>query len=291
MPISTQPNASGRAPAGRLGYFKESQLPIYSAWLVLPFLLFYQIGIIIMPSNVINGGEAIVKKLGGMIVSSLGISGSLVSIIFIVAAFLIWQNRRKGKWQIYPPVLAVMCLESLIYALLLFQILSFFAQSVSPPPNRRAEVLPVPCGADAPPAELCRLEARTTRPTLPVPCASRSGNSSGVELRDFVLYCGAGVYEELVFRACLLGLLMLVMTRLMHMEHAYAAAWSVALGAFIFAAFHHVGDNGDKFEINVFLQRLICGLYFSALYYNRSFGVAAASHAMYDILIGLNRIG
>ncbi len=88
----------------------------------------------------------------------------------------------------------------------------------------------------------------------------------------------------------LLGLLMLVLTRLLHMEHAYAAAWSVFIGAVIFSAFHHLGQSGDKFEVNVFLQRLIAGLYFSALFYTRSFGIAAASHAMYDILVGLNRI-
>ena len=63
------------------------------------------------------------------------------------------------------------------------------------------------------------------------------------------------------------------------------------LGAFIFAAYHHVGETGDKFEMNVFLQRLLCGLYCAALYYTRSFGVAAASHALYDIVVGLNRLG
>jgi membrane protease YdiL (CAAX protease family) len=102
------------------------------------------------------------------------------------------------------------------------------------------------------------------------------------------LYCGAGVFEEFVFRVLLLGLLLLVLTRLLHMEHAYAAAWSVFMGAFIFSAFHHIG--GERFELNIFLQRLFAGLYFSAIYYNRSFGVAAASHAMYDIVVGLNQL-
>jgi hypothetical protein len=71
------------------------------------------------------------------------------------------------------------------------------------------------------------------------------------------------------------------------MEHAYAAAWSVALGAVIFSAFHHIG--GEPFAISPFLQRIFAGLYFSAIYFNRSFGIAAASHALYDILVGLNQ--
>ncbi len=102
-----------------------------------------------------------------------------------------------------------------------------------------------------------------------------------------MLYCGAGVYEELVFRVFLLGLLMLILTKLFQMEHAYAAAWSVVLGAILFSAFHHIG--GQPFGVSVFMQRVFAGLYFACIYYNRSFGVAAASHALYDILIGLSQ--
>ncbi len=287
MALSLQPNSPGRT-SGRpgileQGYLKESKQPIYSAALVLPFLLVYEIGLIVLRSDLINGGQAILKQLGAPIVRSLGVSGSLVSIVIIAAAFVIWQIRCKGTWKIQPPVLAAMFVESFFFALLLFLVLRVFVHYVaedplSNPPRRHATSREA-VSNDAP-------QRRS-----PVPCASRSSAESGTELRDFVLYCGAGVYEELVFRVLLLGLLMLVLTQWMHMEHAYAAAWSVALGAIIFSAYHHIGASGDKFELNVFLQRLIAGLYFSALYYNRSFGIAAASHAMYDILVGLNRLG
>jgi hypothetical protein len=59
------------------------------------------------------------------------------------------------------------------------------------------------------------------------------------------------------------------------------------LGAIIFSAFHHIG--GEPFAISPFLQRVFAGLYFSAIYFNRSFGIAAASHALYDVLVGLNQ--
>jgi membrane protease YdiL (CAAX protease family) len=122
--------------------------------------------------------------------------------------------------------------------------------------------------------------------SVPAPM-SRASARPGT--RDFILYCGAGVYEELVFRVFLLGLLMLVFTKLFHMEHAYAAVWAVVLGAVIFSAFHHVGGDGFRsFALGVFLQRVFAGLYFAAIYFNRSFGVAAASHSMYDILVGMN---
>lgn len=106
-------------------------------------------------------------------------------------------------------------------------------------------------------------------------------------MSDFVLFCGAGVYEELVFRVILLGLLLLVFTKLFHMEHAYAAVWATLLGAVIFSLFHHIG--GQAIVLSVFLQRLFAGLFFAAIYYNRSFGIAAASHSLYDVLVGLNQ--
>lgn len=289
MALSLQPNSpdrtSGRPGILEQGYLKESKQPIYSAALVLPFLLVYEIGLIVLRSDLINGGQAILKQLGAPIVRSLGVSGSLVSLVVIVVAFVIWQIRRNGTWKIQPPVLAAMFVESFFFALLLFLVLRVFVHYVAddPAPPRRHATSREAVSNDA--------RRLTASERSPVPCASRSSAESGTELRDFVLYCGAGVYEELVFRVLLLGILMLVLTQWMHMEHAYAAAWSVALGAIIFSAYHHIGANGDKFELNVFLQRLIAGLYFSALYYNRSFGIAAASHAMYDILVGLNRLG
>lgn len=271
------------------GYLKESQQPIYSALIVLPFLLVYEIGVVLLRSDVINGGQAIIKQLGAPVVRNLGVSGSLISLVFIVAAFLVWQIRRKGTWKVQAPVLAAMCIESLFFAVILFLILRLFVHYVTDdlrpvPVKRHASMQNSVDHADSARGSAVSADAKL------MPCAVRSNVEAGPELRDFVLYCGAGVYEELVFRVLLLGLLVLVLTRLMHMEHAYAWAWAVLAGSIIFSAYHHLGEKGDHYEFNVFLQRLLCGLYFSALYYTRSFGVAAASHAMYDILIGLNRL-
>ncbi len=85
----------------------------------------------------------------------------------------------------------------------------------------------------------------------------------------------------------LLSLLMLVFTRLFHMEHAYAAVWSVGLGAVLFSAFHHIGGS-EPFRWDYFVHRCVAGVFFSAIYTTRSFGVAVSGHALYDILVGLN---
>ena len=248
------------APAER-GYFTETQWPIYSAALVLPFLLIYQTGLVVLKSKVINGGDAIINILSHTLFRTVGVEVAFASMIVPICAFLIWQYRKPGPWTVQPQLLMATFFESLIYAVILYMMLGYFVHFIA---------------------------SSTVPASAPVAMASRS-HSTGPrpELQDFVLFCGAGVYEELVFRVFLLGLLMLVFTKLFHMEHAHAAAWSTLTGAVIFSAFHHIG--GEPFAINPFVQRILAGIYFSAIYFTRSFGVAAASHALYDIVVGLDQ--
>ena len=242
---------SGASPS----YWQETRQPIYSAALILPFIVIYECGLLFLHADVINGGDAILLSLGGHILKFIGIKTSFVSVLVLILFFLIWQVWKKGTWKFRPPLLLATVFESVLYAVLLFLLLGFIVHYL-------------------PPAS--------------VPVMSQGGSSGNSVLRDFVLYCGAGVYEELVFRVLLLGLLMLVLMRLFHMERTYAAVWSVILGAIIFSAFHHIG--GERFALGIFLQRVIAGLYFSAIYLNRSFGLAAASHSLYDLLVGLNQL-
>jgi membrane protease YdiL (CAAX protease family) len=104
---------------------------------------------------------------------------------------------------------------------------------------------------------------------------------------SLVLYCGAGIYEELLFRGLLLGLLIALFSKGFHLKRARAAVTASILGALIFAAFHYIGASSDAFSVWSFVQRFTAGLYFSVLFVTRGFGVTAASHAIYDILVGL----
>jgi membrane protease YdiL (CAAX protease family) len=115
---------------------------------------------------------------------------------------------------------------------------------------------------------------------------SRPGHSGGA-LERLALYCGAGIYEELVFRGFLLGSLVLVFTRVFGMRKGTAGFWGMILAALLFSAFHYLGPASDTFSVVSFLQRMAGGLYFSMLFVTRGFGVTAASHAIYDILVGL----
>jgi membrane protease YdiL (CAAX protease family) len=109
----------------------------------------------------------------------------------------------------------------------------------------------------------------------------------GRSISRLVLYCGAGIYEELLFRGFLLGLLIALFNFVFHMKKTATSIAASIVGALLFAAFHYVGSSGDNFSIASFLQRTLAGLYFSALFVTRGFGITAASHAIYDIFVGL----
>jgi membrane protease YdiL (CAAX protease family) len=103
---------------------------------------------------------------------------------------------------------------------------------------------------------------------------------------DLVLYCGAGIYEELLFRGFLLGILLAGFRRLFVSDKA-AIVTATILAALIFSAFHYIGPSGDAFTLSGFIQRMVAGLYFSVLFVYRGFGATAASHAIYDIFVGI----
>jgi membrane protease YdiL (CAAX protease family) len=103
---------------------------------------------------------------------------------------------------------------------------------------------------------------------------------------DLVLYCGAGIYEELLFRGFLLGILLAGFRRFFASEKA-GIVTAMLLGALLFSAFHYIGPAADAFALGGFIQRMLAGLYFSALFVWRGFGVTAASHAIYDIFVGI----
>jgi hypothetical protein len=117
--------------------------------------------------------------------------------------------------------------------------------------------------------------------------SSFSAAAKGSGISRMVLYCGAGIYEELLFRAFLLGILMALFGHVFHMKRSLAATTAAILGSLLFAAFHYFGSAGDSFAIGSFVQRTVGGLYFSVLYVTRGFGITAASHAIYDMLIVL----
>lgn len=224
-------------------YLEETRKPVYSLLLVLPFLLIYQLGLWFFQSKVINGGDAIIKRLLGLVSVNTAFAGVLV----LLVCFVVWQIKSKANWKVESDKVGWLFVESILFAELLFHLMGWISQSA----------------------------------TACVPSAPAHG------LLELSLYCGAGVYEELVFRVLLLSLLMLVFVKLFHMPEFHAAIWAVVVGAILFSIFHYIGPHGEPWNVNGFIQRAFAGMYFAVLFVTRNFGVACAAHALYDVRVGL----
>ncbi|GAC1648097.1 MAG: CPBP family glutamic-type intramembrane protease [Gemmatimonadaceae bacterium] len=96
---------------------------------------------------------------------------------------------------------------------------------------------------------------------------------------------GAGLYEELLFRVLLVTFIAAVIRLVIRLPSAASGSVAVVMSALIFSAFHYVGPYGDTFRADSFAFRAIAGLFFSALYLLRGFGITAWTHALYDIFV------
>ena len=110
--------------------------------------------------------------------------------------------------------------------------------------------------------------------------------SIGEKIKDAVGFLGAGIYEELLFRLILLSLAAWVFRRAGATPRV-SLILAVILSSLLFAAAHHVGPYGEKWAVYPFLFRFVAGVFFSVLFVYRGFGIAAGSHAAYDILVGV----
>ncbi|MCU0724546.1 MAG: CPBP family intramembrane metalloprotease [Planctomycetes bacterium] len=98
----------------------------------------------------------------------------------------------------------------------------------------------------------------------------------------FLLYMGAGVWEELVFRFALLGGLLWLSTKAMRGHPAVFGTLAVLLSAFVFAAFHHTGTWAEPLTARVFAFRLLAGGALGAIYLARGLGVCVYTHAFHN---------
>lgn len=104
------------------------------------------------------------------------------------------------------------------------------------------------------------------------------------------LSIGAGIYEELLFRVILVGGLYAILKAVLGFKGA-AYILAAVIGALLFSAVHYIGPLGDDFSGASFLFRFLFGLALNVIYLVRGFGVAAWTHALYDVMIVTNFLG
>ncbi len=246
--------AAFRAPAS---YWQASRAPRYSLLFVLPLLLFYQTLAVLLatgPRSLRNGADVILQSL---FVGLAGTWGPLLFMVCLIAIglWLVVRDMRARGSRLKASVFWGMLGESVFLALAFGTVVGGITSRVVGP----LQALAVPGLA----------------PTTP---------ELGWWTR-LMLSLGAGLYEELLFRVVLVALLAFAARHVLGWRPWPAGVAATALGAAIFSAFHYIGPYGDRLELYSFVFRMIAGLFFSALYLLRGFGITAWTHALYDVML------
>jgi hypothetical protein len=240
-------------------YYQLSRSRTYSILFALPLLLLYEAGAALLAAQggtaLRNGADVMLRTLlaAGGIHGTLAFTGLLVA----GALVLVWAERRRRRIRVRGGVFVTMLGESILYALLLGVVVGTATHWLVGGWGARLA-----------------LESFSVA-TLPL--------SHGI-----VLSLGAGVYEELLFRVLLVGGLAGAFLAA-GLRKRQAGLFAAVIAALVFSGFHYVGPFGDAFEVPSFVFRFLAGLTFSALYLLRGFGIAAWTHALYDVFLFVGR--
>jgi len=238
-------------------YWQASRAPRHSLLFALPLLVFYQILAAIVPPGpggigVRNGADVLLEAV---FVWIAGPWGPRLFMICLIAAgvWLVARDLRAHPGRLSLAVLGTMLVESICLALAFGVVVGGLTAAI--------------LGAPPPPIRISFQAEQLGRWTV------------------LMLSLGAGIYEELLFRVVLVGLLAWGARRLLGWRPLIAGSVATVVGALVFSAFHYIGPYGDALDVYSFVFRTIAGLFFSGLYLLRGFGITAWTHALYDVFL------
>ena len=102
---------------------------------------------------------------------------------------------------------------------------------------------------------------------------------------QFYLAIGAGIWEELVFRVGLIGLILIFMIRIVGYNGIFSALLAIIISSVLFSLFHYLGPFTEIFAFKSFYLRTFAGIFLGSLYLFRGFGIVVYTHIIYDIVI------
>lgn len=273
-------------------YFERTSRPVYALIFLLPFIVFYEVGTILINTDVLNQTQvrvvAFVWLQKGL--EYIGLTGKMAWLappLVVVIILIALQMTCRKSWRVWVNDMPAMAAECVLLALPLI-VLSLFLISNSPSQER------VGTGQSAGGAAVIQNIGGLNNFSATSGDNAEPGEKEDL-LANIVTSIGAGIYEELVFRLILICLLMIVFQNLMGMGHNNAIVGSVLVSAALFSAHHHIDflsgqfSQSEPFEITRFIFRTIAGIYFAGLFAIRGFGITAGTHAFYDIIAVLVR--
>lgn len=244
-------------PASGESYSQLSRTPLTSLVFTLPLVLAYEGGVLLLGrSSPRNGADVWLRHL----LDALGFGQYFLLPLLTVVGLLAWQYLAHDRWRVSLAALPGMAAECVLWAVVLVGV-GRLQQSLWPfrEPLLQWELLQV---------------------------HAQDGFGWHTVLARLVGFCGAGLYEEILFRLLMLPIAVWAFERLGCSTLA-AGFWAVLLSSLLFSAAHYIGPLGDSFMLYSFTFRAVAGLFFALLFLLRGFGIAAGTHFFYDLLVGL----
>jgi membrane protease YdiL (CAAX protease family) len=255
-------------------YWERTQWPLQSLYFLLPLLIAYEVGAVMFAPE---GNERLphiyAERMLGQFFELLGVTGYYLPGIATVVVLLCLHLARRDPWAPELPLYPAMAVESLLLAAPLF-VFSIMITTAPPPPT--PEVVQAGAG----------MLGRGGFPLL----AGGAGLDGVGSWREGVVFAiGAGIYEELVFRMIVIAAVHLILHDFLALPTTWSAAGAIALSAILFAVYHPFAsllpwqwETGDWGRFTFYT---LAGLYFAAIYVYRGFGIVAATHALYDVMV------
>ncbi len=233
-------------------YWQQSRRPLVSLVFVLPLLLIYEGGVLALGPDALHNG---VEQRLRWLLSGIGFGQYFLLPVLTISLLLAWHHTTHEPWGVRARTLYGLLVESSMWAFALVVLANIYLWA-----------------ADSVGSLLAQL------PTGGIGITATASRVIG--------FCGAGLYEELLFRLMLLPLVIWAVEPILK-RRSWAVVFAVVVTSLLFSAAHYVPPHGDPFKWASFVYRALAGVFFAVLFVCRGFGIAAGAHAVYDLFVGL----
>lgn len=232
-------------------YWSQTRRPLVCLVFLVPLLAAYEVGVLWFAGSeqdtIRNGADFWMRDW----LRVIGFDHALLLPALVLGGLLVWHVIGRHPWRFSMETLAGMFAESLLFAFVLVvvgQLTDF----------------------------LFRQAAAVTSLSI----------SQQAETLRVIMFLGAGVYEEFLFRLCLLPVCY-GLFRLLRLEAKWSAGLAILATSLMFSLAHYVGPAAETMVLFTFTFRALAGAYFAALFVTRGFGITVGCHATYDLIVGV----
>lgn len=251
-------------------YWFETRRPFCNLVFLLPLLLIYELGVLLIggPDSEAfrNGADAWMRQF----LLRLGINVLWLLPVSLVGALVFWQWASRQPWRMTWDTFGGMIAESLLFAFALI----LLGQAV---------------------------DSCFRNPATNLMQVDGSGFTNSLVIRS-VTFLGAGIYEEFLFRLCLIPVTYAGFRAIL-VPHRWSVGATIVLTSLVFSLAHYLGSPDQGYSLSVltdavirvqstkalwfsFVFRTLAGMFFAALFFLRGFGITVGAHAAYDVIVG-----